>query len=270
MQPETERRQHPRETKAETDSLQIGVHQTAAGVQVVDAALIDFSEGGLGIRTRAPLEVGRFVTVWGGALTDQAETEEKKSARIIYCRQQGVAYRAGCVFAEPAKETADGSRSAAHGFVDYYEVLQVSPNASPETIQRVYRMMAQTYHPDNPDTGNHEVFQLLLRAYQTLNDAERRAAYDVAYYAERATRWKIFDQPKAAIGVEAEKRKRQALLSILYTKRMEDPEQPLMKLRDCEELIGCAREHLVFSAWYLRDPRTHSAWRSMAAIQSQS
>ena len=187
-------------------------------------------------------------------MTDQAAREEKKSARVIYCRQQeGATYRAGCVFDEPAKGSRDGSGSAAQGFVDYYEVLQVSPNASPETIQRVYRMMAQTYHPDNPDTGNHEAFQLLLRAYQALNDAEKRAAYDVAYYAERATRWKIFDQPKAAMGVEAEKRKRVALLSILYTKRMEDPEQPLMKLRDCEELIGCAREHLVFSAWFLRE-----------------
>ena len=187
-------------------------------------------------------------------LKTRKSPKEKKSARVVYCRQhEEAAYRAGCVFEEPGKETRDGSGSAAHVFVDYYEVLQVSPNASPETIQRVYRMMAQTHHPDNPDTGNQEAFQLLLRAYQTLSDDERRAAYDVAYHAERATRWKIFDQPKAAIGVEAEKRKRQALLPILYTKRMEDPEQPLVKLRDCEELIGSAREHLVFSAWYLRE-----------------
>ena len=254
MQPETERRRYPRVRKAEADSLQVGVRHAAAGIRVIDATPIDFSEGGLGIRTRAPLEVGKFVTVWGRSSTDQAETEEKKSARVVYCRQhEEAAYRAGCVFEEPGKETRYGSGTTAHAFVDYYEVLQVSPNASPETIQRVYRMMAQTYHPDNPDTGNHEAFQLLLRAYQTLNDAERRAAYDVAYYAERAIRWKIFDQPKAAMGVEAEKRKRQALLSILYTKRMEDPEEPLVRLRDCEELIGCAREHLVFSAWYLRE-----------------
>ena len=254
MQPETERRRHPRESKAEADSLQVGVRQAAEGVQVIDATLIDLGESGLGIRTRTPLEVGKIVTVWGGSLTGQAGTKNKKSARVVYCRQHGKAtYRTGCVFEQPAKGTRDSSGAAARAFVDYYEVLQVSPNASPETIQRVYRMMAQTHHPDNPDTGDQEAFQLLLRAYQTLNDAERRAAYDVAYHAERATRWKIFDQPKAALGVEAEKRKRRALLSIFYTKRIEEPEQPSVKLRDCEELIGCAREHLVFSAWYLRE-----------------
>ena len=33
------------------------------------------------------------------------------------------------------------------GFVDHYEVLQISPNADAETVQRVYRMLAQRYHP---------------------------------------------------------------------------------------------------------------------------
>ena len=145
MQPETERRRHPRERKAEANSLQVGVRHEAEGVQVIDATLIDFGESGLGIRTRGPLEAGKFVTVWGRSLTNQAGTEEKKSARVVYCQQHGgAAYRTGCVFDEPARQRRDGSGAAAHAFVDYYEVLQVSPNASPETIQRVYRMMAQT------------------------------------------------------------------------------------------------------------------------------
>ncbi len=33
-------------------------------------------------------------------------------------------------------------------FIDYYELLQISPNAEPQTIQRVYRMLAARYHPD--------------------------------------------------------------------------------------------------------------------------
>ena len=32
-------------------------------------------------------------------------------------------------------------------FVDYYELMQISPNAEIETIQRVYRMLAARYHP---------------------------------------------------------------------------------------------------------------------------
>ena len=35
-------------------------------------------------------------------------------------------------------------------FLDYYEFLQISPNAQPVTITRVYRFLASRLHPDNP------------------------------------------------------------------------------------------------------------------------
>jgi curved DNA-binding protein len=34
-------------------------------------------------------------------------------------------------------------------FVAYYETLQLSPNADQATIERVYRLLAKKYHPDN-------------------------------------------------------------------------------------------------------------------------
>ena len=49
--------------------------------------------------------------------------------------------------------------------VDYYELLQISPNAEPETIHRVYRLLAQRYHPDNRETGNAQKFRQLHDAY---------------------------------------------------------------------------------------------------------
>jgi len=39
-------------------------------------------------------------------------------------------------------------------FNDYYEALQLSPNADSETIERVFWMLAKRYHPDNDQTGN--------------------------------------------------------------------------------------------------------------------
>ena len=39
-------------------------------------------------------------------------------------------------------------------FVDFYEVLQLSPRATAETIERVYRLLAKRYHPDNTVTGD--------------------------------------------------------------------------------------------------------------------
>ena len=48
---------------------------------------------------------------------------------------------------------------------DYYELLQISPNAEPETIHRVYRLLAQRYHPDNRETGNAQKFRLARQLF---------------------------------------------------------------------------------------------------------
>src|SRR5512135_3384865 len=64
--------------------------------------------------------------------------------------------------------------------LDYYEFLQISPNAEPDTIHRVYRFLAVRFHPDNPETGDTEKFFLLKQAYDVLSDPVRRAEYDPA------------------------------------------------------------------------------------------
>lgn len=140
-------------------------------------------------------------------------------------------------------------------FVDYYEVLQVSPNADLDTVQRVYRLLAQRYHPDNKDTGDEEAFKQVLEAYKILSDPERRAAYDLEHRTERRLWWKIFDQPESARGMEAEKRKRRGILLLLYTKKMHQPEQPGLQIRELEDLLGCPREHLEFGLWFLRETK---------------
>ena len=61
------------------------------------------------------------------------------------------------------------------GAVDYYEFLQISPNADVDTIHRVYRFLAARFHPDNPASGDAERFRLLTTAYDVLSDRVRRA-----------------------------------------------------------------------------------------------
>jgi len=86
-----------------------------------------------------------------------------------------------------------------------------------------------------------------------LGDPERRAAYDIRHLAGKRQRWKIFDQPRAAVGVEAEKRKRQGVISLLYTRRITEPTQPALSIQELEDLLGCPREHLEFTLWYLKE-----------------
>lgn len=61
----------------------------------------------------------------------------------------------------------------------YYELLEVSPTASPEVISAAYRAMSKKYHPDLCDLPNaHEIMQQLNVAKDVLLDSEKRKAYD--------------------------------------------------------------------------------------------
>ena len=53
-------------------------------------------------------------------------------------------------------------------FVDYYELLEISPNANSETIERMFRYFAQRYHPDNQDTGDRVRFDVIMEAHDVL------------------------------------------------------------------------------------------------------
>jgi curved DNA-binding protein len=62
---------------------------------------------------------------------------------------------------------------------DFYEVLGVSRDAKPEDIQRAYRKLARTYHPDvNKDPNAEARFQEIAEAYDVLSDPDTRRRYD--------------------------------------------------------------------------------------------
>src|SRR5260221_7766509 len=64
--------------------------------------------------------------------------------------------------------------------------------------------------------------------------------------------WTISDQAQAAMGQDAEQRKRHVILGLLYAKTLHDPEQGAMTIFEFEDLLGCPREHLQAALWFLR------------------
>lgn len=140
--------------------------------------------------------------------------------------------------------------------VDYYEILQISANAEPDTIHRIYRLLAQRFHPDNAETGNEAQFRALSEAYQVLSDPERRARYDVTYQRQRQDRWKLVSNgAKSENDFEIEQQVRLTLLEVLYTRRRSEPTSPGVTPLDLETLLGRAREHLEFTIWYLNQKK---------------
>ncbi len=63
---------------------------------------------------------------------------------------------------------------------DYYNIIQVAPQADKEVIEAAYRRLAAKYHPDVDHTpGATERMKLLNAAYEVLSDPVKRRTYDL-------------------------------------------------------------------------------------------
>lgn len=66
---------------------------------------------------------------------------------------------------------------------NYYEILEVNQNASPEVIEKAYKVLAKKYHPDswanNQSYWAEDRFKEVTEAYQTLSNPELRKEYDL-------------------------------------------------------------------------------------------
>ena len=83
------------------------------------------------------------------------------------------------------------------GKLDYYEILQVSANAEPDTIHRIYRCWRSVFIPTTRRAATPDRFHQIHEAYTVLSDPERRAKYDVAYHQLRQDRWRLVVERRA-------------------------------------------------------------------------
>ena len=135
---------------------------------------------------------------------------------------------------------------------DLYELLEVSPSASEETIERMYRFFAQRYHPDR-DTGDAELFKKITDAYRKLKDPESRAAYDARLKSNLDYQWSLVEKACDAENFRQDSLLQQRILAVLYTRRKTEADDPGLGSVELARLIGCPHEMLEFNLWYLRD-----------------
>ena len=60
---------------------------------------------------------------------------------------------------------------------DYYKILGVDKDATPEQLKKAYHKLAHKHHPDKGG-GDAEKFKEVTEAYSVLSDAKKRSAYD--------------------------------------------------------------------------------------------
>jgi hypothetical protein len=252
--PERRRKARQKPTPAQ-EPVWVLLHNVPGAATAVRAKVVDKSELGFGVETDVRLEPTAVLAVEGQGANHgflNGSNGGKMRARVVDCRPFRGGFRASLLF-ENGNAHAASPAASPEAVPDHYELLQISPNADPDMIHRVYRLLAQRYHPDNTITGDDKAFRALTEAYAVLSDPEKRASYDINLHAYRQVRWRIFDHRQAAMGKVAEKSKRKGILDLLYTQRANEPEKPSMNLHELEELLGCPREHLEFSLWYLKE-----------------
>jgi curved DNA-binding protein CbpA len=141
---------------------------------------------------------------------------------------------------------------------NYYDVLQVNPQANGTIIRYAYRYLAAQYHPDNVETGSADKFRVLCEAWRVLSDPVQRQQYDLnlgiqahskAAASSAASSSKPADKSVSWNEIEL----RLAVLQVLLEARKKRPQtggaSPKM-LTDC---LGSSMEEMEWILWYLRE-----------------
>jgi len=154
--------QRRKDRRQKSDPQVIGLQVRMGDAEWLSSTLLDASEGGIGVSLTTPLTIGSTIAARGKI--GETRSERVSFATVKWCSEiTNGNYQAGLEFDDE---------------FDYYEILQLSPNAEADTIERVYRLLAQRYHPHQTHTGNLEMFLKLYEAHRVLSEPEQRAEYD--------------------------------------------------------------------------------------------
>jgi len=137
-------------------------------------------------------------------------------------------------------------------FIDYYDFMQISPNADQDTIQHVFRYLAKKWHPDG-NQGDAERFKQLVEAHRTLTNIERRAAYDLRYQRFWDAKWNLAGEAADGKGFVNDSEVRDGLLSLYYVQRRSKMNDPGLGEMEVARLMRIPIDLIEFQIWYLKE-----------------
>jgi hypothetical protein len=150
------------------------------------------------------------------------------------------------------KPVQSGVLMAEKEFIDYYELLQLSPNADTDTIDRIFRHLAKKTHPDSTEFPDNDRFQLIVEAHRTLADPVTRAGYDATYQDNWVRKWKLASEANDSSAFGNDRVTRERLLSLLYVQRRRNMKNPGLGELTIARLLLTPPELLEFHLWYLK------------------
>jgi len=137
-------------------------------------------------------------------------------------------------------------------FVDYYELLQLSPNADSDTIERIFRHLAKKTHPDSTEFPDNDRFQQIVKAHRVLADPASRAGFDAKYQDYWKSKWKLASEASDKSSFDTDQLTRERILSLLYVQRRRNMRNPGLGELAIARLLLTPPELLEFHLWYLK------------------
>jgi curved DNA-binding protein len=146
--------------------------------------------------------------------------------------------------------------ASAQPFIDYYKILQVSPNCDARILESAYRHLAKMYHPDHTGAADTTKLNEVIHAYRALRNPDERAHYDRLYASNvgqdgpppSSNAMEIDDQAALSDADAHEK-----ILMSLYERRRENAQNAGVIGFYLQEMLKCSDEHFEFHKWYLKE-----------------
>ncbi|WP_087576345.1 DnaJ domain-containing protein (plasmid) [Sphingobium sp. SJ10-10] len=137
-------------------------------------------------------------------------------------------------------------------FIDYYKILQVSPNCDARALETAYRFLAKKYHPDHVETADVTKFNEVIEAYKALRNPDQRAQYDLLYTGKTgfifSANVEVDDEKTANDDADAHAK----ILLFLYKRRRENAQDAGVGRYFVQKMLNCSDEHFEFHLWYLK------------------